>query len=976
MKKIFLYSIFVLMGASVAQAQVYRYDDINVNFKESSAFENGRGLANMGDDDYTLYGLGKHQSVTATKMTITKDMAIENWGAKYYYTFTVAQAMKVNIYIKHCVAWANYAKHSNQLNNRRNQYVISGNEGLDWVGRYYASMVLALDGANLKTAQRTRPLIPRNGTANRTTFQNTQVSTLVNGQPNDTLWLWPRAAASSDTTPYYNTTPDYANVSLSAGTHTLTVTSLCGGWDFDCIEIEDVNMIKHWVGERLKINGTTYQITSMTSENDMKVGILDTDLTGEVTFPSTITDSHGHVLSVTSVMPYGTLDNGVFPTSRTRITSITLPEGLLRLEDQCFRDMTALKKVTIPKTLNYFDKSFYGCTSLEYILPYGTGTPYSMTVKNGVLFSKDEKTLHWFPSAHSTQMFQYIDPTTWYSVPSTVTRIADYAFSCNNNLVRIEVPAATTSISKTAFLNSTKLTNLNVNSSNTRYASADGMLLSKDKKTLEIFPPGKGEPYYTILPPSLTAIGDSAFYGNTLLKTVLLPVEAKTIGKYAFAECPNLSRVNILDYDVIDYWTGRPVVAVGENAFAVTRSGSLVNRLNEIDVIIKIQNWTNKYTSDATWKQAKSIQESFTVDYHEYMPLQAGPNQWDAVLVQPNSPTGTFKIPETVTYGGKTYTVRVINDRAFEMASNLSEVVIPASVEYIGSKAFVPYFTSYAPAQNIFFLNKNPENTMFARSRFGLDTGFAEMDASTKLYVRKSALSKYQSAFGYYYGTTRFEYQIPLPLSGKFSTFAREFDTDFSESNASVTKEGQPNVIAFTAGELRQGSNGSQYLVMRSINENAAQGDGTYIPANTGVLLAATDGEGSAENFYYQIYDSELPIYTGENLMRGITGRATYVQPTEGDYTNFLLSNGEFLKMTVQRQFPAHKAYLQLPTSAVTAGAKLMMVFGDEDVVTGISLDEGSGTQDESPVYDLQGRKVTIPRKGIYVQNGKKIVIK
>ena len=276
-------------------------------------------------------------------------------------------------------------------------------------------------------------------------------------------------------------------------------------------------------------------------------------------------------------------------------------------------------------------------------------------------------------------------------------------------------------------------------------------------------------------------------------------------------------------------------------------------------------------------------------------------------------------------------------------------------------------------------MNANPTSAMFARKRFEItDADLAEIDASTKVYVKKSALGTYRSMLSRFYSNyaTMFNYQIPLPLSGKYSTFAREFDTDFSEANVSGTKDGWPNVIAFTAGDLGRKSNGDNYIVMRSINENAAQGDGTYIPANTGVLLAATDG--SAENFYYQIHETDLPVYAGANLMRGVTEYQKYVQPTEGSYTNYLLSNGEFLKMTVRRLFPAHKAYLQIPTSAVAAGAKLMMVFDDDDaVVTAVDvLESGAWSQETGDVYDLQGRKVANPTKGVYVRNGKKFVIK
>lgn len=47
------------------------------------------------------------------------------------------------------------------------------------------------------------------------------------------------------------------------------------------------------------------------------------------------------------------------------------------------------------------------------------------------------------------------------------------------------------------------------------------------------------------------------------------------------------------------------------------------------------------------------------------------------------------------------------------------------------------------------------------------------------------------------------------------------------------------------------------------------------------------------------------------------------------------------------------------------------------DVVTGInSIDNGKWTIDNSEVYNLAGQRVVKPTKGLYIQNGKKIVIK
>ena len=88
----------------------------------------------------------------------------------------------------------------------------------------------------------------------------------------------------------------------------------------------------------------------------------------------------------------------------------------------------------------------------------------------------------------------------------------------------------------------------------------------------------------------------------------------------------------------------------------------------------------------------------------------------------------------------------------------------------------------------------------------------------------------------------------------------------------------------------------------------------------------------------------------------------------------FVVSGGNLKEVKNQSVWiPAHKAYLKLDN--MPAGAKLMFLFNDD--VTSIDSSqlavEGFANGD---IFDLQGRKVTAPAKGIYIKNGKKIIIK
>lgn len=104
-----------------------------------------------------------------------------------------------------------------------------------------------------------------------------------------------------------------------------------------------------------------------------------------------------------------------------------------------------------------------------------------------------------------------------------------------------------------------------------------------------------------------------------------------------------------------------------------------------------------------------------------------------------------------------------------------------------------------------------------------------------------------------------------------------------------------------------------------------------------------------------------------------------------------------FFRLTENGRSGANKAYLSLPTSedlpggkfgfinyngqfigtGETALAKMMLVFDDETSgVTEIKNVEVKNQNNDNAYYTLQGIKVLKPAKGIFIHNGKKIVIK
>lgn len=120
-----------------------------------------------------------------------------------------------------------------------------------------------------------------------------------------------------------------------------------------------------------------------------------------------------------------------------------------------------------------------------------------------------------------------------------------------------------------------------------------------------------------------------------------------------------------------------------------------------------------------------------------------------------------------------------------------------------------------------------------------------------------------------------------------------------------------------------------------------------------------------------------LPVATGAttavagNMLVG-TLEETSVTTVNGEYTNFGLSNGEFVKLN-NGTIPANKAYLPILTTNVPAAARLTIVF-DEGMATGIANINREST--DNRYFNLNGQQVKTPQKGMFIVNGKKVIIK
>ena len=135
------------------------------------------------------------------------------------------------------------------------------------------------------------------------------------------------------------------------------------------------------------------------------------------------------------------------------------------------------------------------------------------------------------------------------------------------------------------------------------------------------------------------------------------------------------------------------------------------------------------------------------------------------------------------------------------------------------------------------------------------------------------------------------------------------------------------------------------------------------VPAGTGLVLKATT-TGSAINVPAFISGDADDVST--NKMAGSATETTAIAANAG----YILSDGVFQPASAGT-LPAGKAYLNI---AVASAHPLSLDFGDGDV-TGIENLTPALSQGEGAWYDLQGRRVAQPAKGLYIVNGKKVLV-
>lgn len=246
-----------------------------------------------------------------------------------------------------------------------------------------------------------------------------------------------------------------------------------------------------------------------------------------VTIPAAVS-YEGKELSVTEI------GKQAFAGCTTGITSVSIPEGVVCINDSAFYACEVLADVNFPN-------------SIERI---GTQAFQFGRALKDVTFGSSLKTIgeDAFMGCHSF-------PT--LTIPDNVEYIGTRAFDSCKGLKTVTIGSGATSIGSDAFTSCISLEEMTVSAENPVYCSADGVLFNKDKTTLICYPAAKTGDY--VVPGSVTEIGIRAFYDCEGLTAITLPEGLINIGQANFTHCIGLKEVVIPN----------SVTSIGATAFSI-----------------------------------------------------------------------------------------------------------------------------------------------------------------------------------------------------------------------------------------------------------------------------------------------------------------------------------------------------------------------------------------------------------------------
>lgn len=391
----------------------------------------------------------------------------------------------------------------------------------------------------------------------------------------------------------------------------------------------------------------------------------------------------------------------------TQITKIVIGDGITSIGDHAFYKCFSLSEIVFPKS---------GFNAIEKYSFYQAGKQYkSLTHVN-----LPEGLTEIGESAFEETALESID------LPESLTTLGKRAFNACDNITSVFIPKNVNSIGAAAWGNTnSKLTEYVVDAENSTYISLDGVLYTKDMKTLVSCPVSKpgvftvpegvetlAESSFTcsntgvILPSSLKTIEDEAFSAYNYKRGVVIPEGVTTIGantfEYAFIDFLSLpSTLSAETYNSLSLQTNniKTLVinsttppAVGNKFFWGSFTGTPITSFKHVlvpNASVDDYKSADKWSSYAEFVAQKSLKCGVEYKYFDDNTVLNLSSTTDATLTIDTSEEDLWvKIIEGIKKVEIEGNISNIDQTAFKNNKTITSLTILDGVKCIGEYAF------------------------------------------------------------------------------------------------------------------------------------------------------------------------------------------------------------------------------------------------------------------------------------------------
>lgn len=352
-----------------------------------------------------------------------------------------------------------------------------------------------------------------------------------------------------------------------------------------------------------------------------------------------------------------------------------------------------------------------------------------------------------------------------------------------------------------------------------------------------------------------------------------------------------------------------------------------------------------------------------------------GAFQFDLVLPSGISATNVLKTSRITSVEGKetftarvnrtdaannVYTVAVYNDNRMEFAGTSGAVII-VSLSDDGSRD-VGTSGLVGVMKNIALSDIDAHQTNAADCSFTIEIG--ENDGRLKFFETSEVLPEFKSGQKYSYTVYR------TLKENEWSTICFPFGINESQMNIF----GDNYQLALFKGYEAQ-KEGGEITGLKLLFENA-----TSISANTPYVIKTNTNIDVLNVNERKITGNVSPVTTiqvydddEEEFVDAASFIGTYTANTVIPENSLFLSGNKFYYSTGKTKMKGFRAYFTLNdvlTEVSNAATRITMSFEDPTGINEVSV------QEDDRYYNLSGQQVKPEKKGLYIQNGKKKIIK